>query len=105
MTRTAAFDLAAEVADAHASTTVAAAGHLDVSFSSGGLAFAAKRHPQALARVEARLDPLRQQLSLTAAPHLARQADCRVQSRCRSPRTGLIASEPEIRPAWSIARP
>ncbi|HEU5084227.1 MAG TPA: hypothetical protein VFU14_12860 [Acidimicrobiales bacterium] len=35
-----------------------------MSFSSGGLAFAAKRQPHALARVEARLDPLRQHLSL-----------------------------------------
>lgn len=43
MTRTAAFDLAAEVAGAHASTTVAAADHLSVSFSSGGLAFTANR--------------------------------------------------------------
>lgn len=64
MTRSAALDLAAEVAEAHASRTLAAADHVDVWFSSGGLAFTAKRQPNALARVEARLDPLRQHLSL-----------------------------------------
>jgi hypothetical protein len=64
VTRSAALDLAAEVADAHAGTTLAAADHVTVSFSSGGLAFTAKRQPHALARVEARLNPLRQRLSL-----------------------------------------
>ncbi|HEX7166955.1 MAG TPA: hypothetical protein VF230_08235 [Acidimicrobiales bacterium] len=64
MNRTAAVELAAEVAEAHASTTLAAADHLDVSFSSGGLAFTAKGQPHALARIDARLNPLRQELSL-----------------------------------------
>ena len=65
MTDAAALDLAAEVADAHASAALGAADHLDVSFSSGGIAFAAKCQPDALARVEARLSPLRQQITLT----------------------------------------
>jgi hypothetical protein len=60
-----ALDLAAEVASAHASATLAAADYLDVSFSSGGLAFAAKRQPNALGNVEARLNPLLQQITLT----------------------------------------
>jgi hypothetical protein len=57
VTAAAALDLAAEVADAHAAASLAAADHIDVSFSSGGLAFTAKRLPDALARVEARLSP------------------------------------------------
>lgn len=65
MTATAGLDLAAEVADAHANATLAAADHIAVSFSSGGLAFTAKRQPDALARVQARLNPLRQQITLT----------------------------------------
>lgn len=65
MTAAAALDLAAEVADAHASATLAAADHIDVSFSSGGLAFTAKGQPDALACVEARLSPIRQQITLT----------------------------------------
>lgn len=65
MTAAAGLDLAAEVAYAHASANIAAADYLDVSFSSGGLAFAAKRQPHALANVEARLNPLRQQIALT----------------------------------------
>lgn len=65
MNRTAASDLVAEVADAHASPILAAAERLDVSFSSGGLAFTAKRQRLGLALVEARLNPLRQQLALT----------------------------------------
>ena len=67
MTAAAGLDLAAEVADAHASATLAAADHIAVSFSSGGLAFAAKRQPDALARVQARLSPRRQQITLTGA--------------------------------------
>lgn len=67
MTASAALDLAAEVAEAHAGATLAAADHLTVSFSSGGLAFTAKRQPHALARVEARLSPARQQISLTGS--------------------------------------
>jgi hypothetical protein len=64
VTSTAAIDLATEVADAHASAIVAAADHLNVSFSSGGLAFMAKRQPEALTRVGARLNPRCQQISL-----------------------------------------
>lgn len=60
-------DLAAEVAEAHASSTLAAADHLNVSFSSGGLAFATKRQPNALADVRARLSPLHQRITLTGA--------------------------------------
>jgi hypothetical protein len=67
MSSAAALDLAAEVADAHASTTLAAADHVAVSFSSGGLAFKAKGQPDALARVEARLDPHQQRVTLTGA--------------------------------------
>jgi hypothetical protein len=51
VTAAAGLDLAAEVADAHASATLAVADHVDVSFSSGGLAFTAKRQPDALARL------------------------------------------------------
>lgn len=65
MTPQAALDLAVDVAAAHASATLAAADHLDVVFSSGGLAFTAKRQRHALTHVQARLNPLRQQISLT----------------------------------------
>ena len=64
MTAASAVDLAAEVADAHASATLVAADHVDVSFSSGGVAFTAKRQPDALARIEARLSPVHQQMTL-----------------------------------------
>lgn len=67
MTALAAADLAAEVANAHASAILATAEHIAVSFSSGGLAFTAKGQPDALARVEARLSPVRQQITLTGA--------------------------------------
>jgi hypothetical protein len=67
MSSAAAFDLAAEVADAHATTTLAAADHIAVSFSSGGLAFKAKGQADALARVDARLNPHQQQITLTGA--------------------------------------
>jgi len=67
MTASAAVDLATEIADAHASATLAAADHIAVSFSSGGLAFTAKRQPNALAHVEAHLSPRRQQITLTGA--------------------------------------
>lgn len=67
MTAATAVDLAREVADAHGAASLAAADHIAVSFSSGGLAFAAKRQPDALARVEARLSPVRQQIALTGA--------------------------------------
>jgi hypothetical protein len=60
----AAADLAAEVADAHGTAVLAAADHITVSFSSGGLAFAAKRQPDALAHVQARLAPVRQEITL-----------------------------------------
>lgn len=67
MRSAAGLDLAAEIADAHASVTIAAADHIAVSFSSGGLAFKAKRQPHALARVEARLNPHQQHITLTGA--------------------------------------
>lgn len=60
-------DLAAEVADAHASSKLAAADHITISFSSGGLAFRTKGQGDALARVEASLRPHRQQITLTGA--------------------------------------
>lgn len=65
MTATAGPDLAAEVADAHAASTLAAADHLDVSFSSGGLAFTTKWQRNALADARARLTPLGQRVALT----------------------------------------
>lgn len=65
MSAATALDLAGEVADAHGARSLAAADHIEVSFSSGGLAFAAKGQPHALARVEARLSPLRQQMALS----------------------------------------
>lgn len=64
MTAAPALDLAREVADAHGAGSLAAADHIDVSFSSGGLAFAAKGQAHALAHVEARLSPLRQHMAL-----------------------------------------
>ena len=64
MTTATALDLAREVADAHGAGPLAAADHIDVSFSSGGLAFAAKGQAHALAHVDARLSPVRQQMSL-----------------------------------------
>lgn len=57
--------LVREVASAHRASMLAAADHITVSFSSGGLAFTAKRQPEALAHVEARLSPTRQRLTLT----------------------------------------
>lgn len=65
MTAATALDLAREVADAHGARSLARADHIDVTFSSGGLAFAAKGQPHALARVEARLSPLHQQMALS----------------------------------------
>jgi hypothetical protein len=67
MSSTAALHLAAEIADAHASATLAAADHIAVSFSSGGLAFKAKGQADTLARVEARLNPHQQQITLAGA--------------------------------------
>ncbi len=58
-------DLAREVAHAHAAASLAAAHHIALSFSSGGLAFTAKRQPAALTHVEARLTPFRQEIILT----------------------------------------
>ena len=65
MTNAAAVELAREVAAAHGAASLAAADHIAVSFSSGGLAFAAKGQPDALTTVEARLSPIRQQATLT----------------------------------------
>lgn len=67
MTSAAGPALAAEVAEAHAASTLAAADHLDVSFSSGGLAFTTKRQPDALADVQGRLSPVGQRITLTGA--------------------------------------
>lgn len=66
MSSNAALDLASEIADAHASAALAAADHIAVSFSSGGLAFTAKRQAGALALVEGRLKPHQQQITLTS---------------------------------------
>lgn len=65
MTAAAALDLAHEIAEAHGARSLAAADHIAVSFSSGGLAFAAKGQAHALARVDARLSPVQQQMALT----------------------------------------
>src|SRR5688572_33340567 len=65
MSNAAAVELAREVAAAHGAASLAEADHIAVSFSSGGLAFAAKGQPDALATVEARLSPIRQQVTLT----------------------------------------
>lgn len=65
MTAATTVDLVREVAAAHGAASLAAADHIAVSFSSGGLAFASKRQPDALARVEARLSPSRQQITVT----------------------------------------
>ena len=69
MTAAAALDLAAKAADAHATATLAA-DHIDVSFSSGGLAFTAKPSARALARVETRLSPVRQQITVTGTQQM-----------------------------------
>jgi hypothetical protein len=65
MTAPAAVYLVREVAAAHGAAALATADHVAVSFSSGGLAFASKCQPDALARVEARLSPVRQQIALS----------------------------------------
>lgn len=83
MSSAAALDLAVEVADAHASATLAAADHIAVSFSSGGRAFKVKGQADALARVDARLNPHQQQITLTGAT--------RDHGRSRSP-TAPISS-------------
>ena len=61
---TAAADLVDEVVAAHNASALAAAEHISASFSSGGLAFALKGQPDALTRVEARLCPRRQRLTV-----------------------------------------
>ena len=92
MSSTAALELAAEIADAHASPALAAADHISVSFSSGGLAFRAKGQAHALERVEARLNPHQQQMTLSGATprpwtvDVANSAD--LQSRLSCLRTG-----------------
>ena len=57
--------LVREVATAHGAASLAAADHIAVSFSSGGLAFTSKGQPEALTRVEAHLSPARQHVTLT----------------------------------------
>lgn len=92
MSSAAALDLAAEIAEAHASATLAAADHIAVAFSSGGLAFKVKGQADALTRVEARLKPHQQQITLTGvAPRpwtveVADSAD--LQSQLSRLRTG-----------------
>ena len=90
MTIAPAVELAREVADAHGAASLAAADHIAVSFSSGGLAFAVKGQPDALARVDARLSPARQQMTLTG----------------ESPRswTLKVASSDELRSRLSVLR-
>lgn len=92
MTSTAALDLAAEVAEAHAGATLAAADHIAVSFASGGLAFKAKGQADALARVEARVNLRRQQITLTGEaprPWMVEVADSAdLQSRLSRLRSG-----------------
>lgn len=58
-------ELISDIAHAHATSALAAAGHLTVSFSSGGAAFAVKRQPTALSRAEALLSTTRQEMLLT----------------------------------------
>lgn len=92
MSSAAGLDLAAEVADAHASATLAAADHIALSFSSGGLAFKVKGQADALARVEARVNLHQQQITLAGATpspwtvEVANSAD--LQSRLSRLRTG-----------------
>lgn len=90
MTAAAGPALAAEVAEAHAASTLAAADHLDVSFSSGGLAFATKRQPNALADVQGRLTPLSQRITLTGATP--------------RPWTVQVADSEELRPRLAALR-
>lgn len=97
MTSAAALNLAAEVAHAHESTTLAAADHLNVSFSSGGLAFRVKRQPHALARVEARLSPLRQQITLTGDTPRPRTIAVRDSDDLRSRLAGLRSPSRRLR--------
>ena len=56
--------LAAEVALAHRAASIAAAENINVSFSSGGLAFATKQQRRTLTNVEARLSPKHQRMTL-----------------------------------------
>ena len=92
MSSAAALGAAAEIVDAHASAALAAAEHIAVSFSSGGLAFKAKGQAEALARVEARLHPHQQQITVTGATptpwtvEVANRAD--LQSRLSRLRAG-----------------
>lgn len=65
MTDATAAALAREVAATHGAALLAAADHITVSLSSGGLAFSAKGQPDALSAVEARFVPSRQEMTLT----------------------------------------
>ena len=64
MTSPRADSLVAEIESAHAAGLLGSAEHLLVSFSSGGLAFASKGQPHALAQASARLSPARQEVVL-----------------------------------------
>lgn len=92
MTAAAALDLAREVATAHGAQSLAAADHIDVSFSSGGFAFRSKRQPHALASVEARLSPTQQRMTLAGESPRAWQLDIadseELTSRLASLRSG-----------------
>ena len=84
--------LAREMADAHGADALAAAKRVAVSFSSGGLAFATKGQPDALATVEAQLHPRRQEISLSGRSprpwtlHIASSAE--LASRLHAARCG-----------------
>lgn len=90
MTTAPALELVREVADVHGAASLAAADHIAVSFSSGGLAFAAKAQPHALATVDARLNPIRQQMTLTG--------------HSPKPWTLHVASSDELKSRLSILR-
>ena len=64
MTEVAATELADEVALAHRAASIADAEYVDVTFSSGGLAFATKQQRKALTNVKARLSPQNQRMTL-----------------------------------------
>ena len=90
MTVATGLELANEVADAHASSTLASANHLNVSFSSGGLAFRMKSQPNALTAVRAQMTPLHQCISLTG--------------NTPRPWTVQVANSGELRPRFDRLR-
>lgn len=92
MSTAASIELVEEIATAHRVDLLAAADHLAVSFSSGGLAFATKGQPDALTNVEARLRPVRQQMTLAGARPtpwtLNVDDECELKARLATLRTG-----------------